>query len=79
MKKIIASLLVIALLSGCTGSTSFGECRGLAEEKEAHLVYNPSWWNVFLALIFAPGGAIVPIVTVGWYLECPVGKVPEAK
>lgn len=72
MKKFLLIATTIALLTGCTRSTSYGQCVGVMEEKESHLKYEVSYWNAFVAFIFLET-IIVPIVYVSSDISCPVG------
>lgn len=72
---------LIILISGCTSSTEYGECIGLADEKNPDLIYKVSAWNVFVAVVtfelIAP-----PIFVVVDETFCPIGrkdKVEEKK
>jgi hypothetical protein len=73
MKKLLASLLVCGMLvSGCTQRNSKGSCVGLMDkDTKGAGEYEVSFWNAFLAVIFVET-VIVPIVVVGYMLECPV-------
>lgn len=73
MKKIIAVSMLIALLSGCTSHTEYGECIGVMDDKKPDLEYKLSVWNTVLAVVFAET-IIVPVVTVASDISCPVGK-----
>lgn len=64
-------LILSLLLSGCTTRNELGRCVGLADDKEANLVYELSYWNLFLAVFFSQT-VVVPIVVVAKDLECPV-------
>lgn len=78
MKKFLATLCIVGLLSGCTERTEFGECIGVQEDKDPSLVYRVSKWNVAMAIIFF-GTAFVPIIVGFWELSCPVAKKPTYK
>jgi major membrane immunogen (membrane-anchored lipoprotein) len=73
MKKLITSMLIVAALTtSCKQSNSNGQCVGLMdkENKSPEHQYDISLWNVFLAVIFSET-IVVPIVVVGYMLECP--------
>lgn len=73
MKKLLASLLVLAALTtSCQQKNINGQCIGLMdkENKDPNHQYDISLWNVFLAVIFVET-IVVPIVVVGYMLECP--------
>jgi len=76
MKKFIVILLAAIMLSGCTSTTQFGQCIGIADDKNPELVYKLSVWNTFLAIVFSET-IIVPIVVLVDETFCPVGtKTP---
>jgi hypothetical protein len=68
---LVVGLLVI--LTGCTSKTEFGDCIGLADDKEPDLIYKVSAWNVFVAVVgiemIAP-----PILVAVDETFCPVGR-----
>jgi hypothetical protein len=70
--KSLFALVIVALLSGCTRETSFGECVGLADKKDPELRYELSYWNVGIGVVFWET-VIVPIVVAAKQLECPRG------
>jgi hypothetical protein len=72
MKKILAIATLMAMLTGCTSSTQYGSCIGVADDKEPHLQYKLSVWNTFLAIIFSET-IVVPIVVLANETYCPVG------
>ena len=72
MKKILLVATMVALLSGCTSSTQYGSCIGIADDKEPNLQYKLSVWNTFLAIIFSET-IVVPIVVLANETYCPVG------
>jgi hypothetical protein len=73
MKRLATLGLVLALAAGCTQRNSKGACVGLMdkETKVEGQEYEISFWNAFLGVIFVET-VIVPIVVVGYMLECPV-------
>ena len=78
MKKIIAILLTIVMLAGCTTRTDLGECIGAFDDGEPGLQYKASIWNTFLAVILFET-VIVPIWVVVDLAKCPVKKYPVKK
>ncbi len=78
MKKIIVSLLSIALLSGCTSKTDFGKCVGLGEKQDPKLEYKVSGWNLFVGIVFIEL-ILPPILVATDELYCPVAKVEPTK
>jgi len=70
--KFLVSLMLVALLAGCTSQTHFGPCVGIADEKNPNFVYKVSAWNLVLGLVFfsliAP-----PVFVVVDEFYCPVG------
>jgi hypothetical protein len=71
MKKL--AVLAIVFFTGCTGSTSFGECVGISTDQDnPTLVYKISVWNTFWsALSFQT--IITPILWATDFARCPVG------
>ena len=74
MRKTVAIIALATVLGGCTTSTSYGECKGLANqaEKSPKLRYNVSVKNIFLAAIFSEN-LIWPILTGAFWVWCPEG------
>ena len=72
MKKILVIATLMALLTGCTSSTQYGSCIGIADDKAPNLQYKLSVWNTFLAIIFSET-IVVPIVVLANETYCPVG------
>lgn len=72
MKTIIV-LAFALMVSGCTSETEFGQCIGIADDKNPALVYKVSKWNVFLAIVglefIAP-----PIFVLVDQTFCPVAR-----
>lgn len=73
MKKILLVATMIAMLSGCTSSTQYGSCIGVADDKEPTKQYKLSVWNTFLAIVFSET-IVVPIVVLANETYCPVGE-----
>jgi hypothetical protein len=69
----LAAILAVTLLVGCTSRTEYGECIGAFDDKKPELHYKASVWNIFLAIIFVET-IIVPIYVVVDQSLCPVGK-----
>jgi len=72
MKKLLV-ILALALLAGCTSRTEFGQCVGIAEDKDPSLIYKLSIWNMVLGLVFAEL-IVPPVIVVAEKLYCPTGK-----
>ena len=79
---LIALILSMALLvSGCTSSTSYGECVGLfdkssAEKMHPDLIYKLSGWNCFVAIFVGPPLLFLPtIFVIKDETFCPEGKI----
>lgn len=64
-------ILVAALLAGCTTRTEFGECVGIADDRDPALVYKLSVWNTVLAVVLFET-IFVPIVVLANEISCPV-------
>jgi len=72
MKKFLLILSLLLTIS-CTTRTEFGECIGAFDEKQPDLIYKMSYWNLAMGIIFIET-VVVPLVTVGDDLICPIGK-----
>jgi uncharacterized protein YceK len=72
MKKILAALMIAALLAGCTSSNEYGECIGAFDDKKAGVEYKLSIWNTAMAVIFVET-VVVPVVVIANQARCPVG------
>lgn len=68
-------ILALSLLAGCTSHTEFGPCVGAFDEKDPHLVYKISGWNLGMGLIFFEM-IIPPILVITDVTFCPIGKRP---
>jgi hypothetical protein len=73
MRRIILAALVAAAVAGCTSRTDFGECIGLADDKNPALVYKLSTWNLVMGAIFFKT-IVVPVVVAVDQTYCPVAK-----
>jgi Slime mold cyclic AMP receptor len=73
MKKLLPILFIAALLAGCTTRTDYGDCVGINDNKDTHLVYKVSVWNAVLGVVFIET-IIVPIIVIIDNLYCPVSK-----
>lgn len=73
MKTLSTILVAVLLLTACSGSTEYGECIGLGDDKDPALTYRISIWNAFWSVVFIET-IIVPIEWVVDYAECPTGK-----
>ena len=73
MNKVLLVILTIALLSGCTSRTEFGDCVGLADDKKPELIYKVSAWNIVVSILFA-GLIAPPVYVLVDETFCPVGR-----
>jgi hypothetical protein len=73
MKRLLLIALACVALTGCTTRTEYGECVGLADDKDPTLHYKVSAWNVFLGVVFIEA-ILPPIVVAVDDTFCPVGK-----
>ena len=75
MKKLIliTTILATMLMAGCTSRTEYGQCVGLADDKDPTLHYKVSAWNVFLGVVFIEA-ILPPIVVAVDDTFCPIGK-----
>lgn len=76
MKKLLTLTLMVALLSGCTTSTQYGSCIGVADDKDPKLLYKISVWNTVMAIFFFET-IVVPIVVIVNEIACPEGIKQE--
>jgi hypothetical protein len=76
MTRLLAILLVGAVLSGCTSTTTFGQCIGIDEPGKPGLVYKLSVLNTVIGLIFIET-IIVPIVVLKDQTYCPIGETTK--
>lgn len=67
------ALVGLLLLSGCTSATSVGPCVGAFDERDPHLIYNTSAWNLIMAIVFLET-IFVPVVVVADETVCPIGR-----
>lgn len=72
MKKILAILMVAAMLAGCTSKNEYGKCIGAFDNKKPGVEYKLSIWNTVMAVIFVET-VVVPVVVVADQTLCPVG------
>lgn len=72
-KYITITLIILILLSGCVSKTSFGPCIGVLDERDPHLIYKASGWNIAMAIIFIET-VFVPVIVVVDQTLCPIGK-----
>lgn len=56
-----------------TEKTEYGECVGVGQTKEPHLVYEINKKNVFISVIFFDS-IVTPTVIIINNLYCPIGK-----
>ena len=74
MFKKFAALALVAMLSGCTFNTEYGECLGLDDDNDRNpaLKYELNTKNIVLGVIFVETLA-APIVVGLEATYCPVG------
>jgi hypothetical protein len=82
VKKIVAALALAGLITtatGCTTSTSYGECKGFAnmDERDAKLKYEVSTGNIVWSVIFSET-LLWPGLTAAFWIWCPTGSAPVA-
>lgn len=73
MKKTLIIALFCAILVGCTTRTEYGECIGIADDKDPGLLYKLDAMNLALAIIFVET-IIIPIKVAVDQTMCPVAK-----
>ena len=79
MKKLTSIIILSVLLSGCINTTKYGNCIGLAEDRNPKLMYKVSAWNLSMAIIFYYF-VVPPVIVMMNNLYCPVGvKISEEK
>ncbi len=71
--KWLALALVLLLLGGCTSETAFGPCIGGFDDRDPHLIYKVSGWNLAMAIVFIET-IFVPIVVAVDETLCPIGR-----
>lgn len=71
MKNLIL-IGILVFFTGCTTRTQYGRCIGFADTPDQALEYELSWWNAFVAGLFAES-IIVPLYTVAYEIKCPIG------
>lgn len=74
MKRAIAMMLMVTVLSGCTSATEFGQCVGMFEDKKQDLTYNISGWNAFVAVLGTSLLFIPTILVIKDQTFCPTGR-----
>lgn len=74
MKKLIAAIVLLSMVTGCTSSTALGPCVGIGVRQDPSLIYQPSAWNLFLAIVFIET-IIVPVIVLANETSCPVARV----
>jgi hypothetical protein len=73
---LILCLGAVAPLTGCSSSTEYGECIGVADEKAPNLNYKVSTWNAVVSIIFVET-VFAPVIWLVDDFYCPVSrKVP---
>lgn len=66
-------LIALLFVSGCKKHTEQGPCIGISDREQEGLVYEVSFRNVVLAIIFSET-IFVPVNVIFWNLKCPVGE-----
>lgn len=74
MKRTIAAVLLLAVLSACTSATEYGPCVGLFDDKDVKLTYKLSGWNLFMAVIGTSFLFIPTIIVAKDETFCPSGR-----
>lgn len=74
MIKKFAALALVAMLSGCTFNTEYGECLGLDDDSDRNpaLKYELSTWNIVMGVLFVET-LVAPIVVGLEATYCPTG------
>ena len=75
MKRIVMAICLMGLLAGCTESTEYGPCVGLADKPNPTLLYKTSAWNIIMGIIFCQT-IVVPVVVIAGDFSCPYAKAP---
>ena len=72
-RAVLAALVLVLALAGCTTENEFGKCVGVGEDKDPRLIYKVSGWNVFLGIV---GFELIypPISVLVDSTFCPVGR-----
>lgn len=73
MKKLIAMLSLLTILSACSDHTVHGKCLGVLDTKDPAFEYSWSGNNVFWAVVFSET-LVVPLVVVFDQFTCPVAR-----
>lgn len=71
----IGVVIAGTFLAGCTSSTQYGPCIGAFDDKNPHLEYKASAWNIGMAIIFVEL-ILPPTFVVVDETQCPVGTKP---
>jgi hypothetical protein len=77
MRKLIAIVVMAAMLTSCVSSTEYGKCIGIADSEKPTLDYTISWWNLFWGGFVSLETVVIPVITVLFYAKCPSGKVSQ--
>ncbi len=75
-RTILAIMLVLMTLTGCTSETEYGDCLGMQETKDPNLIYKVPTRNVVLGVIFIET-IFVPAVVLLSETNCPIGRAPS--
>lgn len=71
--RTIAAILLCVAIAGCTSRNEFGPCIGAFDDKDPHIIYKVSGWNLAMGLIFIEM-ILPPILVVTDETFCPIGK-----
>ncbi len=72
MKKLIFSVIFMAMLCGCTSNTGYGYCVGVFDEKDNLKIYKLSAMNLVIAIVFFEL-IVPPVIVAADETFCPVG------
>ena len=73
MKRIAVIIITGFILCGCTTSTEYGPCIGIADDKNPSLTYKVSAWNLVVGTFFM-GFIAPPVYVLVDQFYCPVGR-----
>lgn len=74
-EKSYRPMLAAIMLSGCTSSNQYGNCKGAFDKPEPGVEYELSVWNTVLAIVFVET-IVVPVVVVANETVCPINHPP---
>ncbi len=73
MTRAALAILVLVAATACTSRTEFGDCIGIADERDPTLTYRLSVWNTLLGIFFVEM-IVPPIVVLANETFCPESK-----